>query len=439
MQPVTSRPGTDLRHQLAASWRDLTGGALRADGWRPDIGVVGLLLLWGSLGAAVIGTGGGTFAGLMLLTLLQTVPLLWRRRRPGPVAAAVAVACLLQVLTLDSPLASNIAVPVVVYSAAAFGDHRTSRAVLWTALAGAVVAGVDWSWGWAGAGQLLLSVAFQATFMAAFVAVAWVLGDVVRRRKAVAARLDAQDRALARDQTQRAQLAAQGERASIAREMHDVVAHSLAVVVVQADGGLYAARQALEAPPAIAADRAALARAAATLETIAQTARESLAETRKLVGVLRDEGAGAEYSPLQGLAYLEELSARVRDSGVPVDVVVRGDVDDLPREVDLAAYRVVQESLTNVLKHAGPDAHVDVDVLRTPAVLLVRVTDDGAGPAADADGEGNGVLGMAERVEVLGGTVHAGPRPRGGWEVVASIPTGDGHGIPSRSTPGGDR
>jgi signal transduction histidine kinase len=204
--------------------------------------------------------------------------------------------------------------------------------------------------------------------------------------------------------------------------MHDVVAHSLAVVVVQADGGLYAARAALAAEPGIAADRAALERAAGTLETLAQTARESLAETRKLVGVLRDEGAGVEYAPLQGLDYLEELAARVRDSGTDVHVRVRGDVSDLPRDVDLAAYRVVQEALTNVLKHAGTGARVDVDVLRTPAVLLVRVSDDGAGPHEGGDGEGNGLLGMAERVEVLGGSVHAGPRPRGGWEVVASVP-----------------
>ena len=206
--------------------------------------------------------------------------------------------------------------------------------------------------------------------------------------------------------------------------------HLLAMLAV----GLYAARQALDQPPAIGPDRAALERAAQTLETLADTARTSLADTRRLVGVLRDEGAGAEFSPLQGLAYLDDLVQRVRDSGVPVDVVVRGRTDDLPRDVDLAAYRVVQESLTNVLKHAGPAAHVDVDVMRTPAVLLVRVTDDGAGAPPDADGEGNGILGMSERVEVLGGTVHAGPRPRGGWEVVATVPVQD-----DPTDPGGPR
>lgn len=397
--------------------------------WVPDVVLVGALLFWILITGSSLHGGGGLLVGLA-----QVLPLFWRRRQPLWAALAVAVGCLLQLAVMDTPHPANIAVPIAVYSAAAFGDRRTSRTVLALGLVGAVLAALDWGIAYGGFGQYLFTVAFQTMFMAMFVAVAWVLGDVVRRRKAVVSRLQAQNRALARDQAQRAELAAQGERAAIAREMHDVVAHSLAVVVVQADGALYAARQALDQPPAIGPDRAALERAAQTLETLADTARTSLADTRRLVGVLRDEGAGAEFSPLQGLAYLDDLVQRVRDSGVPVDVVVRGRTDDLPRDVDLAAYRVVQESLTNVLKHAGPAAHVDVDVMRTPAVLLVRVTDDGAGAPPDADGEGNGILGMSERVEVLGGTVHAGPRPRGGWEVVATVPVQD-----DPTDPGGPR
>ncbi|RIK15663.1 MAG: two-component sensor histidine kinase [Acidobacteria bacterium] len=395
--------------------RELVGEARRHP-WAPDVVLVGALVMWVLLTGAVLG------GGAVLLGLAQVLPLLVRRRRPLAAALMVAAACLLQVAFTDEPNPANVAVPIAVYSAAAFGDRRTSRTVLGLGLVGALVAGLDWAVAFGGLEQLLITASFQAMFMATFVGAAWVLGDVVRRRKEVVSRLQAQNRALARDQAQRTQLVAQGERAQIAREMHDVVAHSLAVVVVQADGALYAARQALDRPPAIGPDRAALERAADTLETLAETARTSLADTRRLVGVLRDEGAGAEFSPLQGLAYLDDLAQRVRDSGVPVDVVVRGRTDDLPRDVDLAAYRVVQESLTNVLKHAGPGATVDVDVLRTPAVLLVRVTDDGAGAAPDADGEGNGILGMSERVEMLGETVHAGPRSRGGWEVVATIP-----------------
>lgn len=409
-------------------------GELRRHPWAPDVLLVGALTAWVLLTGVTLG------GGSILLGLVQVLPLVVRRRRPLIAALLVALGCLFQLAILDAPIPANVAVPVAVYSVAAFGDRRASRLGLGLGLVGAVLAGLDWTVNDVGLTQYLTVASFQVIFMAIFVGAAWVLGDVVRRRKEVLSRLQAQNRALARDSAQRTQLAAQGERASIAREMHDVVAHSLAVVVVQADGALYAARQALDAPPAIGPDRAALERAAQTLDTLAETARASLADTRRLVGVLRDEGAGAEFSPLQGLAYLDDLVQRVRDSGVPVDLAVRGRTDDLPRDVDLAAYRVVQESLTNVLKHAGPDVSVDVDVLRTPALLLVRVTDDGAGAPPAADGEGNGILGMAERAEVLGGSVHAGPRPRGGWEVVATLPVdGGGPGAGAAPTAGAQR
>lgn len=431
---------TSLREWGAAGGQSLRGLVREVPtgprGWLPDLFLVGALFVLNTMFTAGLGTG------FWLLGTLMILPLLVRRSAPLVAALGVAAVCLLQVWAINGPIFANIAVPIAVYSAAAFGSRVQSRGVLVLGILGSGVAALDWSFFPAGASWSgdLMYASFNAFFIAMVVAVAWVLGDVVRRRKDVVARLEQQNRALARDQAQRTQLAAQGERASIAREMHDVVAHSLAVVVVQADGGLYAAQTALEQPPAIGADRAALERAAATLQTLAETARSSLAETRKLVGVLREEGTGAEYSPLQGLDHLEDLAQRVRDSGREVHVAVRGRVDDLPREVDLAAYRVVQESLTNVLKHAGPDAVVDVDVLRTPAVLLVRVSDDGLGLDPDSDGEGNGILGMAERVEVLGGSVQAGPRPRGGWEVVATLPAASqGEGLPSAdaSTPGG--
>lgn len=424
------------------SWQALWGGgSLRDRSWWPEVLVAGALLLWVFVTSAVLGTGH------LLLGVLQVMPLLWRRSHPLGAALGVAAACLVQVVATDGPHPANLAVPVVAYSAAAYGTRRDSRLVLGLGLLGAVVAALDWAVVYGGMGDSLVVVGANSVFMALFVAVAWALGDVVRRRRAVIARLDQQRAALARDQVQRARLTAQSERASIAREMHDVVAHSLAVVVVQADGGLYAARRALAEPPVIGPDRAALEQAAKTLETLAQTARESLADTRRLVGVLREQGSAAELGPTQGLASLDDLVQRVRDSGVPVHLAVRGEVEDLPREADLAAYRVVQEGLTNAMKHARPGATVDVDLLRTPAVLLIRVTNDGGeavwapghgsdmahGGSSGADGgspdaaasEGNGLRGMTERVEVLGGTVHAGPRQRGGWEVVATIPIED--------------
>lgn len=427
---AASEGARQLSAMRAVEGEDTVGPEPVRDRW-PDYAVVLLLVGWTLISHLGMGSG------IVLVGLLQALPLFWRRSHPLLAVIGVALGCLAQVFVSDEPYPSNIAVPIAVYSAAAFGTRLQSRAVLGIGIVGAAVAAVDWSVRWiTNWSQALVSMGFAFIFLAMFVGVSWVLGDVVRRRKAVVSRLQEQNRALARDQAQRSRLAAQDERAAIAREMHDVVAHSLAVVVVQADGALYAARAALEQPPGIGPDRAALERAAATLETLAQTARTSLGETRKLVGVLREEGSAAEYSPLQGLAHLDELAQRVRDSGVPVELVVRGAVDDLPKEVDLAAFRVVQEAFTNALKHAGPDATVRVDVTRSPSVLLVRVVDDGLGLASDADGEGNGILGMSERVDVLGGRVTAGPRAHGGWEVMATIPLGGQAGVPSAPASG---
>jgi len=378
----------------------------------------------------------GTYGPVaFVLTTAQVLPLAWRRTQPFHAALVIATASLLQLVLMDAPLLSNVAVLAVIYATAAYASERwQTRTVLALGLAGGFLGVVDWIAG-RYVGRGLLEAIPTLIFIWMSVAVAWVLGDAVRRRRAVLSRLREQNEALARDQAQRGALAAQGERAAIAREMHDIVAHSLSVVVVQADGAAYAARLALER--GTGGDPAALDRAAQTLETLASTAREALTDTRRLVGVLRDSGDSAEFAPVHGLADLEDLVQRVRDSGVPVSLAVRGEIATLSRDLDPAAYRVVQESLTNVLKHAGSGASVAVDVLRTPAVLLVRVTDDGRGtemttnePGGDGygrhtvalDGRGNGIIGMRERVEVLGGTLHAGPRVGGGFEVVASVP-----------------
>ncbi len=379
---------------------------------------------------------GGTSEGAALLTTAQVLPLAFRRVQPFLAGLVIAAACLLQLVMLDHPLLSNVAALAIMYAAAAYAPERWQTVTIGTiGLVGSVLGAFDWVLAYeiGPSPSVLVSIIPGVLFMWMSLAVAWVLGDAVRRRRAVVARLREQNAALARDEAQRAALAAQHERSTIAREMHDIVAHSLSVVVVQADGGAYAARLALQREAG--GDAGALEQAAHTLETLASTAREALTDTRRLVGVLRDSGSAAEFEPAQGLANLEDLVQRVRDSGVPVRLAVRGPVEQLPRELDLAAYRVVQESLTNVLKHAGPDAAVDVDVLRTPAVLLIRITDDGRGsavaPGRDTDSygvptvpdvPGNGIIGMRERVEFLGGTLHAGPRVGGGFEVVASVP-----------------
>ena len=404
-----------------------------------DAGLAGLAWLACLVVAGGGGLGGSSVGFALLLTSGQVLPLAWRRSQPFAAATVIAAFCLLQLIVDDNPMLSNVAALAIIYATAAYGHERWhTTVVVVTGLVGCVLGAGDWlsSGGYYidSAASLLISLIPTLLFMWMSVAVAWVLGDAVRRRRAVLSRLREQNKALARDQAQRAALAAQGERASIAREMHDIVAHSLSVVVVQADGGAYAARLALER--GTGADPGALERAAQTLETLAATAREALTDTRRLVGVLRESGSAAEFAPAQGLADLDDLVQRVRDSGVPVTMAVRGAVDRLPRELDLAAYRVVQESLTNVLKHAGPQASVVVDVLRTPGVLLLRVTDDGlgvrqpgglgndgyGGAGTVPDGAGNGIIGMRERVEFLDGTLHAGPRTGGGFEVVATVP-----------------
>nr|WP_281353563.1 sensor histidine kinase [Phytoactinopolyspora mesophila] len=216
------------------------------------------------------------------------------------------------------------------------------------------------------------------------------------------------------EREQEARLAAADERARIAREMHDVVAHSLSVVIAQADGGRYAAND----------DPKAAVRACTT---ISQTGRSALTEMRRLLGVLRTED-GDVRAPAPGLANLDDLVAGIQDSGLPVRFTTTGTVRPVSSGIELAIYRIVQEALTNVLKHAGPDATAEVRLDWTPAGLLLSITDDGRGAAADsslrneAAGAGNGIPGMSERAALYGGKLQAGPVLGGGFVVRARIP-----------------
>jgi signal transduction histidine kinase len=196
------------------------------------------------------------------------------------------------------------------------------------------------------------------------------------------------------------------ERVRLARELHDIVAHNLSVVVVQAAG----ARAQGGADPA-------------ALEKIERSGRESLVEMRRLLGVLRSDST-VSTEPQPGIGSLETLADQVRDAGVEVDLRVEGSADDVPAGVDLSAYRIVQESLTNVLKHAGP-ARVRVDVRCTPGAVDIEVVDDGRGCApADATTSGHGLLGMRERVALFGGQLQAAAEPSGGFRVSARLPLG---------------
>ncbi len=210
-----------------------------------------------------------------------------------------------------------------------------------------------------------------------------------------------------RERTEAEHRAAAEERLRIAQEMHDVVAHSLGLIAVQAGVGIHV----IDTDPA---------EARRSLENISQASRSSLAEIRRLLGVVRAGEAAPSYTPAPGLADLPKLAREVTAAGLAVDVRVEGDLDTVPPGVGLAAYRIVQEALTNSMRHASADRTV-VRLDNRSGHLLVEVTDDGRGPNTETP-RGHGLVGMRERVAVYGGSLDAGPGPDGGFRVTARIP-----------------
>lgn len=334
--------------------------------------------------------------------LLETLPLLWRRRHPALVFAAVATASLGQVVVLDLPTWGQAAFPIALYSVARYGRPVATAVAVAVGFAAAAVA----SWDWLKEYDDTSRAAYVSYFlsMVTVVVAAWALGALGRTREAYVAALIERGERIAREAEQRVELAAQEERARIAREMHDVVAHGLTTIVVQADGARYAAAASPET-------------AGRTLATISETGREALTEMRSLLGLLRADSSGT--APVPTLADLPRLVTG-HGGGVSADLPP-ADVQ-VPPGVGLAAYRIVQEALTNVRKHAGPEARAHVVVRVAPDAVDVSVTDDGRGATAPDDGQGHGIAGMRERAAVHGGTFRAGPRTGGGFEVAARIP-----------------
>jgi signal transduction histidine kinase len=246
---------------------------------------------------------------------------------------------------------------------------------------------------------------WSAAFFGTAILAAWLIGVFVRGRKQTA--IQAARAAAAERQ---AELAVVNERARMARELHDIVSHNLSVVVLQAAGG-----------------QAAGSSDAGTLEKIERSGRQALVEMRRLLGVLRqpgDQPEPASLAPQPGIAALGALAEGVRAAGVPVRLVVHGDPAALPAAADISAYRIVQEALTNVLKHAGP-ASADVVVSCRPDDVVIEVTDDGVGqPADDQRPRGHGLIGMRERVALFGGELNTGTTPSGGYSVRATLPLG---------------
>jgi signal transduction histidine kinase len=263
---------------------------------------------------------------------------------------------------------------------------------------------------------------FMAGALLAAVVAAWALGRFRRLRADQLAALTERAHRAEADREARDRQAAADERARIARELHDVIAHSVTVMVRQAEGGRYVSTK----------DPAA---AATTLATIAETGRTALTDMRSLLGVLRAGTESAATDPQPTLDDLPDLLQRMRAAGQPVSLRVDGDPRPLPRAAHLAAYRLVQEALTNVVKHAGPDVDTEVVLTWSPDMLRLQVTDHGAPPRAN-DGlptGGRGLTGMRERLHLVGGRLSAGPADSGGFAVVGEIPTAD------RSVRGGQR
>ncbi|MEU3597576.1 sensor histidine kinase [Streptomyces sp. NPDC006798] len=244
-----------------------------------------------------------------------------------------------------------------------------------------------------------------------FVLVA-LLGFAVRSRQEYTASLVERARRLEVEHDQQIRLAAAAERTRIAREMHDIIGHNLSVITGLADGGRYAAAKSPE-------------RAAQALGAISDTSRTALAELRRLLDVLRDDSPGTpagDRAPQPALADLDDLVTGVRAAGLPVRLTTDGPASSLPAGRQLTVYRVVQEALTNTLKHTPPGTTASVALARTPRDLTVTVTDTGpAGPSAPA-AEGRGITGMRERAALYDGTLESGPLPGGGWQVRLRLP-----------------
>jgi len=378
------------------------------------------LLLTVTFGLLPVGYGGIGGPGptvLALATLLgavQLIALIWRRSHPQRTAIVVAAAAVAHFALGQFLQPSDVAVLVALYSVTAFSRTGKSRTWVLVAMLGAAMVGAAYALSdWAGIGPAVAVAAFFFIGCAALALSAWALGLMRRARYLQQESLAERAARLERERDQLAQIATQAERTRIAREMHDIVAHSLSVVIAQADGGRYAAKSSPEA-----AERALL--------TISETGRAALADMRRILGVLRTDAAdSAELVPQPADTDVAALVASMK-STLPVSLIEMGAPRPLPPGTGATIYRIAQESLTNILKHGGPDVKATVLMHWAPQHVVLQVDDDGRGAAATSDGAGHGVLGMRERAAMLGGSLSAGPRAGGGYRVRAEIPVPGG-------------
>ena len=346
-------------------------------------------------------------------SLLMTMTLALRRTHPMLMLALMTLSGFLQLIFFSGPLVAIIAVPIACYSIARWVTGREARYIIYIGLTASILGPARWVLvGGYNSGSIIFGVVFLSLSCAAAVVVPYLIG-----RRVLENNLANQDRAWASQAVAESELARREQaerftearvRSEIARELHDIVAHSLSVIIVQADGGK------------AMLGKNKLAETDAALNTISETGREALTEMRRIVGVLRDgTEANAEFVPNPGLG---DIPAMVAKAGERVELITSGNPPVVPATLALTVYRIVQEGVTNFLKHAGPDARAQVRITYGSRIIEVLVADNGHGSKANSDGMGNGQRGMYERVSAMGGVLRTGPGLGGGYLVQAVLP-----------------
>ncbi len=355
-----------------------------------------LLLVVGILAESQASDAGG----LTFVVILLTLPLLWRRRWPIPVFLLVGMSAFIT----QTPYATVAAILVAMYAVGLYCSHDVTALGLLLGLSS------------------LISITYEdpaplmprKLFPYLVLVIAWLAARAVRQQRVVADAFQSRAMALEAEQEQATQAARAEERRRIAREIHDVIAHSVSVMVVQAG----AARSVLQTTP----DDSTKA-----LLAIEETGRETLGELRRLLDVLSEESDPIDRAPQPDIGQLNHLIERVQAAGLPVQLEINGTPSPLSPGVSLTAYRIVQEALTNALKYAG-QAATDVILTYSTDELKLEILDDGPVAVRSYNGQsgqsGHGLSGMKERIAVFGGLLEAGPRPGGGYAVRAWLPIG---------------
>jgi signal transduction histidine kinase len=380
--------------------------------------IAGLLAL-PDLGTTAMNLAGTPRSVYLFIGLLLWGPLIFRRAKPQLTSYIILIAGFMQLFAQnvshdDYGISSgtvvrtaDFALGVALYTMVAYvGRRQGAIYAVWLA-----IGTIAWEL-WRVRDPQLVVVTFVV--IVSIFGFCWAMGEFVGARRALNAELLQRLKLLETERDQQARIAVAEERSRIARELHDVVAHAVSVMVVQADGASYA----LQSDPQMAQ---------LALTTISDTGRQALGELRRLLGLMRNETESeTDRVPQPDTRSLPQLVEQVRAAGLPVSLTMTGDLNDVPAGVGLSVYRIVQEALTNSLKHAGGSASAMVLVTHSDDQIDVVVDDDGFGTPRELAGMsgGNGLIGMRERASVLGGSLRAGPRQGGGWRVHAVFPVG---------------